>query len=70
MQIGARQPGGEQMRARGRGGMDSPSDQQAAPKAHNVGMEAHRAVGVEESGRDGDGNRVSVWTMIMTSASP
>ena len=40
--------------------MDSPSDQQAAPEAHNVGMEAHRAVGVEESGRDGEGNRVGV----------
>ena len=38
--------------------MDSPSAQHAAPQAHNVGMEAHRAVGVEESGRDGDGNRV------------
>ena len=50
--------------------MDSPSAQQAAPKAHNVGMEAHRAVGVEESGWDGDGNRVEAWAMAISIASP
>ena len=50
--------------------MESPSDQHAAPKALHVGMEAHRAVGVEESGRDGDGNRVAAWAMAISIASP
>ena len=48
--------------------MDSPSDQHAAPQALHVGMEAHRAAWGEESGRDGDGNRVVMLVMAISIA--
>ena len=40
-----RQPYSEESRAKRRGRMESASDQRAAPQAHLVGMEAHRASG-------------------------
>ena len=67
--MGERQAYSEESRAKRRGRRIAPATDNPRREAHHVGMEAHRAAGVGESGRDGDGNRVAVLVMAISTAS-